>query len=65
MEVKTYMFAHLDKESSQVIGIFTIATNSYKDALECANRTQNKYGITKRSRVYTQENFFKTPYWEK
>lgn len=64
MEVKEYMLAHLTKEN-EVIACYVIQANSYKEALESVKKTQKKYGITKRSRVYTQTNFFKTHYWNK
>jgi hypothetical protein len=63
MEVKEYMFAHLTKKD-EVIACYGIQANSYKKALESVKRTQEKHDITKRSRVYTQTNFFKTHYWK-
>lgn len=62
MELKEYMFAHLTKKD-EVISCYGIQANSYKEALESVKRTEKEYDITKRSRVYTQTNFFKTHYW--
>lgn len=63
-ELKTYMFTQFD-EKGNFIANYGLQAKDYKDALERANRTQKEYGITKRSRLYTQEKFFKTPYWDK
>lgn len=64
MEVKTYMFTQFDENDNFVANYGLLAKN-YKEALQTVKRTEKEHGITKRSRVYTQENFFKTPYWDK
>ena len=64
MEVKTYMFALLSADN-QIISNYCIESSTYKDALIGAKNTLKEFKNCKISRIYNQENFFKTPYWNK